>query len=94
MPLVSTCNKPLLFTVQKSSSQGTVIILASYSCELLCHWVLVCGWDLGLWGGQLCHWCGVSSCLWGVKPFGVRKTSSPLVWVSKLAGEGEQKTSD
>ena len=22
------------------------------------------GWDLGLWGGQLCHWRGVSSCLW------------------------------
>ena len=23
------------------------------------------GWDLGLWGGQLCRWRGVSSCVWG-----------------------------
>ena len=27
--------------------------------------------DLGLWGGKLCHWCAVSSCLWGAKQRGV-----------------------
>ncbi len=54
----------------------------------------------GLWVGSWAVGWAAVPLVWGeflfvgCETFRGRKTSSPLVWVSKLAGEGEQKTSD